>query len=166
MPIRPIPCLLLAVSLAACRTPVPQEELSVADVEAYWAIDSAVGDRQYIAPVVRFRATNKSKEAQTSVQATASFRRKGEEGIDWGSGWVEVNSRKKPLAPGQSTLVTMKSDGRYYSSGDPETFFEHKLFKDARVTVFIRIGSSGWEKFAELDVPRHIGSKGLAESAR
>lgn len=158
--------LLLAASLPACRTPVPQEELTVADLEAYWAIDSAVGDRQYIAPVVRFRVTNKSGEAQTTVQATASFRRKGEEGIDWGSGWVEVTSRKKPLAPGQATQVTMKSDGRYYSSGDPQTFFEHKLFKDARVTVFLRIGSSGWERFAEIDVPRQIGSKALAEASR
>jgi hypothetical protein len=115
---------------------------------------------------VRFRVTNKSKAPQTSVQATATFRRKGEEEIDWGSGWVEVTSRKKPLAPGQATQVTMKSDGRYYSSGDPQTFFEHKLFKDARATVFLRIGSSGWEKFGEIDVPRRIGSKALAEVQR
>jgi hypothetical protein len=163
---RPIPWLLLLVPLAACRTPVPQQELQVSDVEAYWAIDSTVGDQQYIAPVARFRVTSKFGEPETSVQATATFRRKGEEEIDWGSAWVEVSSRKKPLAPGQSTQVTMKSDGRYHSSGDPEKFFEHRLFRDAHVTVFLRIGSSNWEKFAEADVPRHIGSKALAEASR
>lgn len=157
---------LLLAPLAACRTPVPQQELTLNDLEAYWAIDSAVGDRQYIAPVARFRITNTFREAQTSVQASAAFRRKGEESIDWGSAWVEVTPRKKPLGPGQSTLVTMKSDGRYYSSGNPDKFFENAQFKDARVTVFLRIGSSGWEKFAEIDVPRHIGSKALLEGSR
>ncbi len=161
---RPILWLLLA-PLAACRTAVPHEELRVTDVEAYWAIDSSVGDLRFIAPVARFRVTNMSGAAHTSVQARAAFRKKGEPEI-WGSARAEITSRRKPLAPGQSILVTLKSDGRYYSSGEPEKFFEHEVFKDAQVTVFLRIGSSDVEKFAEVDVPRQIGSKALAEASR
>jgi hypothetical protein len=154
--------LLLSAPLQTrCATPDPQQEVELTDLESYWAVDSAVGDRQYIAPVVRFRLRNKKAEPLRALQATATFRRKGEENIDWGTAWEQVTPAKKPLQPGQATLVTLKSDGRYYSTGRPESFFEHKLFKDARTTVFVRVGSSSWVKFAEADVERRIGSKSV-----
>lgn len=158
--------LLSAPFFARCATPDPRQEVELSDLESYWAVDSAVGERQYIAPVVRFRLRNKKSEPLRSVQATATFRRKGEENVDWGSAWQQVTPAKKPIAPGQAALVTLKSDGRYYSTGAPESFFEHKLFKDARATVFVRIGSSGWVKFAEADVERRIGTKSLEEKPR
>ncbi|HEX6737922.1 MAG TPA: hypothetical protein VF310_06620, partial [Vicinamibacteria bacterium] len=70
---------LLLVGLGACRTPDPQAELALSDLEAHWAVETPVGETQYIAPVVRFQVRNKGQAAHRSVQATATFRRVGED---------------------------------------------------------------------------------------
>jgi hypothetical protein len=147
---------------AGCTPPDPKQELELGGLETYWAIDSSLGATHYLAPVVRFALRNKAQAQQRYVQATATFRRKGEEGQTWGSGFEQVASSARPLSVGKQTLVVLKSDARYYSTGTPESMFEHKLFKDARVEVYVRVGSSGWVKMAEADVERRIGSRSVA----
>ena len=160
--------LCLAVMLApllSCQSPDPQSLLEVSGLEAYWAVDPQAGDTRYIAPVVRMHVKNKGSGALRSVQATATFRRKGE-AQTWGSDWQQLSSSARPLGPGQSALVLLKSDARYSSPvADPEAMFAHQLFKDARVEVFLRVGSSPWTKFADVDIARHIGSKTVQETA-
>jgi hypothetical protein len=151
----------LGIGLAACRTPVPTEEVEVGGLETYWAIDSAVGQTQYLAPCARFLVRNKKDGEQHSVQATATFRRKGEEGQTWGADWRQVATTAKPLGARQQSLVVLKSDARYYSTGAPESMFDHKLFRDARVEVFVKVGSSGWVKMGEAAIERRIGSKSI-----
>lgn len=153
--------LALTAMQGACRSPDPQAVLQVSEVEAYWAIDPAQGPTQYIAPVVRFQVRNRSGEALRSVQATATFRRKGEEGVTWGSDWQQVGSSGRPLAPGQDTLVVLKSDARYFSNGPVEGMFHHQNFRDAIVEVFLRVGASSWSKFAAVDVERRIGTRSV-----
>jgi hypothetical protein len=153
--------LLLILPSVGCKSPEPKAELEITSLETYWVIDSAVGKTEYIAPAVRFRLHNKGAKSWGAIQATATFRRKGEESQSWGSDWRPVTPSGKSLDPGRDTLVVLKSDGRYFSTGTPESMFGHQLFKDARVEVFLRIGSSGWVKFAEADIARRVGSKTL-----
>jgi hypothetical protein len=155
----------LGASCMACQSADPKAELTVSDVETYWVVDSPVGSTQYIAPAVRFRVANKSSKAWGSIQATATFRRKGEETKSWGSDWRPVTATDKSLAPGESVLVVMRSDGRYYSSGNAESMFRHALFRDARAEIFLRIGASPWTKFWEGEVERRIGTKDLPPEA-
>jgi hypothetical protein len=150
----------LVAPLLSCRAPDPQAVLEVSGIEAYWAIDPPSGDTRYIAPAARLYVKNKGTEALRSVQATATFRRKGE-AQTWGSDWQQVSTTAKPLAPGQTALVLLKSDARYSSPVEPEAMFTHQLFKDARVEIFLRVGSSAWSKFGDADVARHIGSRSL-----
>jgi hypothetical protein len=155
---------LLAPLLASlgCATPKPDQELAVSDVEAYWAVDSSAGDTVYVAPVVRFRLTNKS--ARRAIEATGTFHHKGDVAT-WGSAWERVTLPDKPLPPGRAITLTLRSDGRYYTTGPPESVFAHELFKDASVEVFLRVGASPWVKMAAVDVERRIGSKSLDEPA-
>lgn len=155
----------LAASCIACQSADPKAELRVSDVETYWVVDSPVGSTQYIAPAVRFRVTNKGSRPWGSIQATATFRRKGEETKSWGSDWRPVTATDKSLAPGEDVLVVMRSDGRYYSSGNAESMFHHDLFRDATVEIFLRIGASSWTRFWEGGVERRIGTKDLAAEA-
>lgn len=150
---------LLLLAASACRTPEPAKELAVSDLEAYWAIDSTAGDTVYLAPVVRFQLTNRG--ATESIEATATFRRKGDPAT-WGSAWERVSVPQKRLAAGRTMTVALKSDGRYYTTGAPDGIFGHELFKDANVELFLRVGSSGWIKMGAADVERRIGSKTLA----
>ena len=156
--------LALLAPVLSCHSPDPQAVLEVTDVEAYWAVDPPSGDTRYIAPAVRLHVRNKGAEPLRSVQATATFRRKGE-AQTWGSDWQQVSTSAHPLAPGQGALVLLKSDARYSSPVEPEAMFTHQLFKDARVEIFFRVGASAWSKFADADVARHIGSRTIQEAA-
>ena len=160
MRLRPAVVLGLAVLLPApgCASHDPKAELEITEVETYWILDAPRGGTQYMAPAIRFRVRNRSPEPVRSIQATANFRRVGEE-ENWGSAWEQVTAASKPLEPGKDVVVVLRSDGRYTSSGTAESMFAHKLFKDARGEVFLRIGSSGWVKMAEAPIERHVGSK-------
>jgi hypothetical protein len=154
---------LVAAAVAGCRTHDPQAELEVRDVETYWVVDSPKGETQYISPAVRFHLRNKTNEPVRSIQATANFKRVGEQ-ENWGSAWEQVTQAGKPLDPGKETLVVLRSDGRYTSTtDDPASMFKHELFKDARAEVFVRVGSSNWSKMAEAPIERKIGANEARE---
>lgn len=151
--------LLVAASLlTSCKSHDPKQELEVAGVETYWVLDSPRGETQYMSPAVRFRVHNKSPEPILSIQATATFRRVGEE-ENWGSAWEQVTPVKKPLEPGKDIVVVLRSDGHYTSSGAADSMFAHPQFKDTSAEVFLRVGSSGWVKMAESPIERRVGSK-------
>src|SRR5687767_11993533 len=159
-------CLALMLApLLSCKSPDPQSLLEVSGLEAYWAVDPQTGDTRYIAPAVRLHVKNKGSEALRSVQATATFRRKGE-AQTWGSDWQQLSSSARPLGPGESALVLLKSDARYSSPVvDPEAMFAHQLFKDARREVFPRVGSPPWTKCADRASAPNSGSKTVQEAA-
>jgi hypothetical protein len=148
---------LLVASATACRRFEPKQELELVDMETYWVVDASSGETRYLAPAVRFHVRNKGPHSLHSVEATAVFKRKGETQT-WGSDWRKVTPPGRPLAPGAKTLLVLRSDGRYSSPGTPESMFQHELFVDAAADVFLRVGSSSWEKFTTVDVERRVGS--------
>jgi len=131
----------------------------VSEVETYWAVESPRGETQYIAPVVRFRLRNLTAGPSRSVQAQVVFRRIGEEDKSWGSDWKEVAPSRAPIPQGGELFVELKSDGRYYTTGTPESMLQHEQFRDARADIFLREGSSSWTKMADVLVDRRIGSR-------
>ena len=157
----------LSAPLAACRSPDPRSAAEVSDTETYWAIDNAQGERQFIAPVVRFNVHNKGDKPLRTLEAQATFRRKGEDVI-WSSAWTKVTGPSgAPLATGAGSLVVLKpeGEGRYFTNGSPESMFTHPQFRDATVDVFLRIGSSSWTKFFTADIERRIGTRSVQASA-
>jgi hypothetical protein len=155
---------LAAILLAsACRTPEPQKELELMGLETYYAIERKAGDTLYISPVARFTLRNKSEAATRPIQASANFRRVGEEGQTWGGAWAQVTHADKPLAPGAESLVVLQSEGHYTTTGKAEDIFAHELYKDVTTEVFLRVGSSGWVKMTTAPVDRRIGPKSVQE---
>jgi hypothetical protein len=163
--------LLLAMLAAAagCRTPDPLAEVALSDLETYWAVDRPVGSTQFIAPVVRFQLRNKSSRPLRSIQASSTFRLKGD-AKSWSGAFLQVAPvGGKPLEPGQSTLVVLKpeGEGRYNSTVSPEEMLAHQSFKDVSVEVYVRVGSSGWTRMGQADVERRIGTRdAVTEPAR
>jgi hypothetical protein len=152
---------LAVAAAAACRAPDPRVEVELREVEGYWAVDPAVGETNYLAPVVRFRLVNKAASSR-SIQAMATFRRKGEEQA-WSSAWYSASPLPdgKPLPVGGEVLVVLKpeGEGRYtFRGGTPETMFEHADWKDVSAEVFARAGSSSWTNLTNVDVARRLGS--------
>lgn len=146
------------MAAVACHRPDPRRELEIVEPETYWVVDATEGEKLYLAPAVRFSVRNKGAEPRHFIEAQAVFRRAGET-EQWGSDWKRVTPPGKPLDKGQTSLVVLRSDGRYYSTGRPEDMFQHALFKDASVQVFLRVGSSAWDKFADMPIERRVGSR-------
>jgi hypothetical protein len=159
----PASAAIVFVSLAfvACRSADPAKELEIVASETYWVIDPSVGANRYLAPAVRLSVRNKGADYLRAVEATASFRRKDEATVTWGSGWARLKKPGEKLAPGETVTIVLKSDGRYYSPGTPEQMLQHELFRDALVHVFLRISGSPWIKVLETDVERRIGSRSV-----
>ena len=149
-----------ALGLTACEAPKPKEHLELVEIETYWVIEKSAGQIQYLAPIARVVIKNRRSEPSPGIQATATFRRV-DEVETWGSAFEQVAHASTPLAAGESVEILLKSDGRYYSTGAPRSFFGHELFRDATVDVFLRVGSSTWVKFAESPIERRIGRKGI-----
>jgi hypothetical protein len=155
---------LLLIVLAACQAPDPQTAVEVVDLETYWAVDSPSGATQLIAPVVRFRLRNKGPHGLDSIQATATFRREGENEA-WSGAYLQVKPQNgRELSAGQAVAVMLKpeGEGRYTSTVDPAQMLAHAQFKDVRVEVFIRLGASAWVKMAETPIERRLGSHAVA----
>lgn len=134
-------------------------------METYWAVDRPTGGTQFIAPVVRFRLNNKGQRPLRSIQASSTFRLKGDPQA-WSGAFQQVAplAGQQPLGPGQSTLVVLKpeGEGRYSSTVPPEDMLAHQNFKDVTVEVFLRVGSSGWTSMAQAEVDRRIGAHAAA----
>lgn len=148
------------VALGACRRHDAAAELRLSGLETYWIVDSPQQGQNYIAPAVRFRLTNVSPEPLGSVQARARFPAPNQEEA-WGSIQEQVSTWRRALAPGASTLVTVRSAGRYHSPADPEDMLRAPGFQDPKVEVWVRIGASDWALLAEGRVERRIGAPGL-----
>lgn len=159
---------ILLLSVGACVSPDPKAELDIVGVETYWAVDAPKAGEQYIAAAVRFEVRNKGQRPWGSIQASAGFKRPNDQGVfeEWGGDWRQVAPSRKPLQPGESLLVVLKSDARYHSAGPPESMFQHAAFRDPKVEVYLRLGSSGWVKFGDTPVERRIGAKSVPEDVR
>jgi len=153
-------CLALA-ALAGCAAPDPRAEMELTSIETYWAIDSPSGGTQYLAPVVRFQLGNKGTKSR-SVQAMATLRRQGDD-VAWSTAFTKVLQPHGQLAPGQNATVLLKpeGEGRYTSTGAPETMFQHPQWKDVSAELFLRVDNSNWTKMGTYPIERRIGSKGI-----
>lgn len=151
--------LLACLSLLSCAAPDPKTELALSDLEGYWIVDAPLGGTQRISPALRFKLTNKS--AKRAIQATATFKRQGDEQIEWGSAFEQVAAAGKPIPIGGSRVVVLVGDSHYTAQGEPEEMFKHEQFRDAHAELFLRLGSSQWVKMVNVAVERRLGTRTL-----
>jgi hypothetical protein len=151
----------LAATGVGCQRHDPTAELQLSALTTYWIVDSPQQGQNYIAPVVRFRLKNVSKKPLSSVQARARFPAPSQKEDVWGSIQEQVSTWRRPIAPGQDTLVTVRSAGRYHSTADPPDILRSPGFEDPKVEVWVRIGASRWALLAQGSVERRIGAPDL-----
>jgi hypothetical protein len=148
---------MVVVAAAECSGHDAAKELAVSGVETYWIVDSPQQGQNYISPAVRFRLKNVSSRTIGSVQARARFPAPDQREA-WGSIQEQVSTWSRPFEAGKEAIVTVRSAGRYHSTADPQDMLRSPGFKDPRVEVYVRIGSSNWAKMAEAPVERRIGA--------
>jgi hypothetical protein len=160
-------CAALALAAGAgCRSHDAARELAVSDIQTYWIVDSPQAGENYVAPAVRFHLKNVSGATLGSIQARARFPAPDQGEEPWGSIQEQVSTWQKPLPPGQEAVVTVRSAGRYHAKAEPEAILRSPAFKDPRVEIYVRIGSSNWAKLGEGAVERRIGAPGALDLAK
>jgi hypothetical protein len=152
----------LALVATACQGHDATKELALSGVETFWIVDSPQQGQNFVAPAVRFRLKNVSPRTIGSIQARARFPAPDQDEV-WGSIQEQVSTWSRPLDPGKDAIVTVRSAGRYHSSADPEEILHSPAFRDPRVEVYVRIGSSNWAMLAEAPVSRRIGAPGVSD---
>ena len=157
-----IAALTAAFAGAGCTSHDPAAELEVFGIQTYWIVDSPRGAENYIAPAVRFHLRNRGSSPLGSIDARARFPGTDEE-EPWGSIQVLVSTWQHPLMPGEDTLVTVRSVGRYHAAADPRDMLRSPGFKDPRAEIFVRIGNSRWARLGEAIVERRIGVPGVED---
>jgi hypothetical protein len=160
---RGVPFVALVLSAGvACQSHDPAKELALSGIETYWIVDSPQQGQNFVAPAVRFRLKNIGPATIGSVQARARFPAPDQDEV-WGSIQEQVSTRSRPLERGREVVVTVRSAGRYHSAADPEDILRAPGFKDPKVEVYVRIGSSNWAMLAEAPVARRIGAPGTLD---
>ena len=116
-----------------------------------------------MSPAVRFRVLNKSPEPIRSIQATATFRREGEE-ENWGSAWEQVLRSRSRSRPARSVLVVLRSDGHYTSSGAAGLHVRACAVQGHERRGLPPGGLLGLgEDRREIDIERRVGLEGPVE---
>jgi hypothetical protein len=152
---------------AACAATDPGKELKVTDVETYWVIQSKAGDTTHITPAVRLSVTNASARTWRAVYLSAAFRLVDHKKEEWGSGWARIPAPGKVFKPGEKLLVVMAADeGRYHSTGPPDSMFNHPKFVDVQVEVYAQMAGSKQTKLIETRIERRIGARGVQKYLR
>ncbi len=149
---------LATAGLLGCRSHDPARELAVSDIETYWVVDSPEQGQNFVAPAVRFHLRNVGREALGAIDARARFPAPDQGTEPWGSIQEVVSTWSHPLKPGQETVVTVRSAGRYHAAAPPEDILRSPGFRDPRVEIFVRIGASNWARLGEAAVARRIGA--------
>ena len=121
----------------------------------------------YVAPAVRFRLKNVSGQDDRLGAGPRALPRprpgRGALGLDPGAGEHlaeaaarRARTRSSPCAPPAAT--TRRPTRRH--------ILRSPAFKDPRVEVYVRIGSSSWAKLGEAPVERRIGAPGALRAGR
>lgn len=147
---------LCAVAVTGCGPKVDlTQKLEIVDVHTGWDDMGVVDGQNKIVPSISFKFKNNSDQTLNTLQANVLFKRVGEE-TEWGSGFVRV-SGAEGLPPGQTSNAQKVSCPKGYTGTQPRAeIMASTLFIDARVILFAKYGSTGWQRVGEFTVDRRL----------
>jgi hypothetical protein len=150
---------LLAVSFPGCGPTVDlKTAIQTADVSTGWLDMGVVDGKNKLVPSITFSFKNIGTQTLATLQANVIFRRLGED-EEWGNGFVRV-AGSEGLAPGAVSKPVTVSSQRGYTGTEPrQEMLANSQFRDARVQVFAKYGSTQWTLIQELPIERRLITK-------
>jgi hypothetical protein len=149
----------LAFLVPACgRTIDLKTALQVTDVSTGWLDMGIVDGNNKLVPSITFSFKNVGSENVSTLQANLIFRRVGEQ-EEWGNGFVRVAGSEGLTAGATSHPVTVNSQLGYTGAEARQDMLENSRFKDARVQVFAKYGSTQWTLIQEIPIERRLIAK-------
>src|SRR5688572_32975800 len=153
MRIRLIPCIVIVLLAAGCRSREVEKDLTLTDIHSGWYDVGVVDGQNKLVPSITLRLQNVSSEPIARVQINAVFRRVGE-AEEWDAHFVR-GIGPDGLAPGaQGGELVLRSDRGYTGEQPRLQMLQNKEFIDAKVEIFGKHGSRYWVKLGEFKIDR------------
>jgi hypothetical protein len=132
--------------------------LQITDVSTGWLDMGIVDGKNKLVPSITFSFKNVGSENVSTLQANLIFRRVGEQ-EEWGNGFVRV-AGSEGVGPGATSRpVTVNSQLGYTAPEPRQEMLQNSQFKDARVQVFAKYGSTQWTLIQEVPIERRLIEK-------
>jgi hypothetical protein len=148
--------LLAAAAAAGCSPNVDlRTALQVTDVTTGWFDAGIVNGQNKLVPSLTFRLKNVSQDRLRSVQLNAVFDLLPDN-EEWDAMLTQGIS-SDGLAPDTSTNpITVRANVGFTGQQPRAEMLQHRLFRDARVRLFGKHGSTNWVPLGEFDVDRRL----------
>ena len=155
MRIRLIPCIVIVLLAAGCRSREVEKDLTITDIHTGWYDVGVVDGQNKLVPSITLRLQNVSSEPIARVQINAVFRRIGE-AEEWDAHFVR-GIGPDGLAPGaKGDELVLRSDRGYTGQESRLQMLQNTQFVDARVEIFGKHGSRNWVKIGDYTIDRQL----------
>jgi hypothetical protein len=143
------------VAAACSRPPDAQKVLQVTDLTTGWYDAGIVNGKNKLVPTVSFRVKNVGTSTVKYVQLNAVFRVIGDQ-EELGSMFVKGIGGDGLAAGAHTETYVLRSALGYTGEQPRHEMLDHSGFRDAKVEIFAKPGSSQWVKLAEHTVARQL----------
>lgn len=149
-------CLVFAFFFASCSKAVDlKQALEITDVSSGWFDAGVVNGRNKIVPSARFKLRNKEAADLDRVSINALFRAADGKESELDN---DVFVQRVDFA-GQETAPILIRPENGYTAEPPQSradMLKHTQFRDMRVQILVKVGSSQWTDLGWIDVKREL----------
>ena len=149
-------CLAAAAAVSSCTRPVDLKQvLEITEINGGWFDAGVVGGRNKIVPNVTFRLKKRAAVDLERVSVNALFRAADgrESELDNDVFLQRVDFREAETPP-----ISIRAENGY-TAEPPQSradMLKHSQFRDVRVQILVKQGSSQWTDLGWIDVKRHL----------
>jgi hypothetical protein len=150
-------CILpLAITAASCAQPVDfKAALELTDVSSGWLDAGIVSGRNKVVPSVTLRFKKRAPADIDRISLNALFRAADGKASELDN---DVFVQRVNFEGDQTPPVTLRAENGY-TAEPPQSradMLKHSLFRDMRVQILVKQGSSQWTDMGWIDVKRQL----------
>jgi hypothetical protein len=149
-------CLGMALVLGSCSQPVDlKQTLEMTDMSSGWFDAGVVNGRNKIVPSATFRLRKKTPADFDRVSVNALFRAADGKESELDN---DVFVQRVDFPSEQTESITIRANNGY-TAEPPQSradMLKHSQFRDMRVQVLVKVGSSQWTDLGWIDIKRQL----------
>ena len=150
-------CLTAALALSAsCSKPIDlKQALEMTDVSSGWFDAGVVNGRNKIVPSATFKLRKKGAADFERLSVNALFRAADGKESELDN---DVFVQRVDFASAETAPVRIRADNGY-TADPPQSradMLKHSQFRDMRVQILVKVGSSQWTDVGWIDIKRQL----------
>jgi len=149
--------LILALGCAGCGGPIVDvgKVITVGNLTTGWFDAGIVNGQNKLVPSASFTVTNTGSDTLSGLQIFSVFRLIGES-QELGSALVVLRGQDALKPSAMSKPITVRATWGFSGEQPRAQIMMHSAFKDARIEIFAKYGSTPFVKLTEATVSRQL----------